>query len=269
MNGVAPQSNIEPDFRLWLQRQLTVRCQRNPRYSLRAFSSLLDMDASSVSQILSGKRSASTKVIQKVCQKLDADPRQRDHFLRSAKAKRVSLPSVTPPPEYDVFAEDSMAFISDWCHYAILELVNVEGFRNKPAWIARALGISALEARIAIERMIRLGLLRIEAGRLVRTNKFLTNFTPGMTSAAHKKLQRQILEKALDAIDNATQEEKDITSMTMAIDRSKLPEARKMIARFRRDLCAFLEDGEQTQVYNLGVQLYPISKIKNEKGAKK
>jgi len=225
------------------------------------------MDASSISQILSGKRSASTKVIEKICQRLDADPRQKDYFLRSAKAKRISAPSITPPPEYDVFAEDSIAFISDWYHYAILELVNIEGFQNKPAWIARALGISAVEARIATERMMRLGLLRLESGRLVRTNKFLTNFTPGVTSAAHKKLQRQILEMALDAIDNTAQEDKDITSITMAIDRTKLTEARKVITRFRRELCTFLEDGQQTQVYNLGIQLYPISKIK--KGAEK
>lgn len=66
-----------------------------------------------------------------------------------------------------------------------------------------------------------------------------------MSSSAHKNLQRQILQKAIDAIDNAHADEKDITAMTMAIDIKKNPEARKLIAKFRRDLCAYLEHGQQ------------------------
>ncbi|MCK6597232.1 MAG: hypothetical protein L6Q37_02615, partial [Bdellovibrionaceae bacterium] len=39
------QSNEERlNFRLWLQRQFTERCKRNPRYSLRAFSKYLCID---------------------------------------------------------------------------------------------------------------------------------------------------------------------------------------------------------------------------------
>ena len=50
-----------------------------------------------------------------------------------------------------------------------------------------------------------------------------------------------------------------MTSMTMAIDVDRLPEAREVITKFRRELCALLENGEQTRVYNLGIQLYPVS----------
>ncbi len=76
-------------------------------------------------------------------------------------------------------------------------------------------------------------------------------------------MQRHVLEKALTAIDVVPQDEKDITSMTMAIDESKIPEAKKRIKAFRRQLCEFLETGKQTRVFNLGIQLYPISKKNN------
>lgn len=48
--------------------------------------------------------------------------------------------------------------------------------------------------------------------------------------------------------------------MTMAIDISKLDKARELTRKYRREMCALLENGEQTQVYNLGIQLSPISK---------
>ena len=258
------------DFRLWLQQQFTQRCKRNPRYSLRAFAQLLRMDASSVSQIFSGKRQASTKVITSTCGILGASPQQQENFINNAKSKfKRSKTSVTGADRsFELLAEAAFAVISDWYHIALLELINIDGFDQRPSWCARTLGISTTEAQIAIDRLVRLELLRFEDGQLVRTNKLITNFSPGMTSPAHKVLQRQILHMAVEAIDNVESENKDITAMTMAIDVQKIPEARKLIAKFRRDLCAYLEDGEQTRVYQLAVQLYPISKSPNNGGTK-
>lgn len=251
-----------PDFRFWLQQQFTERCKRNPKYSLRAFAQLLKMDASSISQIFCGKRQVSTKVISQACQILGATPSIQDNFIKNAKSKfkrsDASLPSKELP--YELLAEDAFAVISDWYHFAILELINVNNFDQRPSWCARTLGISTTEAQIAIDRLVRLGLLRFDEQKLVRTNKLITNFAPGMTSSAHKNLQRKILQMAIDAIDHVESEKKDITAMTMAIDVQKLPQAKKLIAKFRRDLCAYLEDGEQTSVYQLAVQLYPVSK---------
>lgn len=250
------------NFRLWLQSQLTDRCRRNPKYSLRAFAQLLKMDASSVSQILSGKRHVSPKIIAKICAILGVAPHQVALFIENAQRKKKGEreESFTQSMHFEQIALDAFAVISDWHHYAILELTSVEGFQNNPAFISKAIGISVSEAKASIERMRRLNLLREENGSLVKTNQFVTNALPGATSAALKNLQRQVISRALEAVDDVPQDEKDITSITMAIDPVKLPEARKKIARFRRELCAFLEDGTQTRVYQMGIQLYPISK---------
>jgi hypothetical protein len=61
-------------FRLWLQKQYEIRRQKNPRYSLRAFASILRTDSSSVSQLLSGKRAPSKKALRELCSRLAASP---------------------------------------------------------------------------------------------------------------------------------------------------------------------------------------------------
>ncbi len=239
-------------FRLWLQRQFTERCKRNARYSLRAFAKSLEIDASSLSQILSGKRPLSKDSIQSLCAKLAASP-------KDLKAFGLGKQGVSTQDVYHQVNLDTFAVISEWYHYAILELTFVSGFKTDPKWIAQKLSITVEEAKAATQRLKRLGLLLEENASLVKSSKLLTNQSVN-TSGAHRELQKQIIGKALTAVEECRSEEKDITSMTMAIDESNLPKARELIQKFRRDLCALLEDGEQTRVYNLGIQLYPISK---------
>ncbi|NUM58712.1 MAG: TIGR02147 family protein [Bdellovibrionaceae bacterium] len=248
------QSNEERlNFRLWLQRQFTERCKRNPRYSLRAFSKYLCIDPSSLSQILSGKRPLSKKNVQNICQKLLATPKDLQSF------GLMTLEQVTDP-NYIQLTQDNFAVISEWYHYAILELTYISGFKTDTKWISKKLSITTEEAKSAVERLKRLGLVLEENGTLVKSSKFLTNHSNANTSTAHKEFQKQVIEKALLAVDECSAEDKDITSMTMAIDISKLDKARELTRKYRREMCALLENGEQTQVYNLGIQLYPISK---------
>ena len=244
------------EFKAWLQAEFSQRSRRNPRYSVRAFARLLQMDPSSVSQLLSGKRRASTKVIAAACDRLSARPEIRDAQMRAARVRRLAAEPAELPTR---IAADAFAAIADWHHYAILELTFVDGFDPDPKWIARELRIGVAEARAAVDRLLRLGLLRREGGRLGKSARFTTNYEEGFTAPALKELQRQILAQALAAIDGAAPEDKDITSMTMAIDPDRLPEARRRIRAFRRELCAYLEQGKPTRVFTLGLQLFPVS----------
>jgi len=247
------------DTRTWLKGEFASRKRKNARYSLRAFAKHVDMEASTVSQLMAGKRKASTKVLTVLCEKLGARPEVR-HTLFSQLEEKAASPDL----KYQLLAADAFAVLADWYHFAILELTTAEGFEGNAAWIADKLLISPVEAEVAVARLIRLGLLAEQAGSLVKTQKFLTNGSGADTSAAHRELQRQILEQAMAAIDNASPSEKDITAITMAINPAQLPTARKRIKNFRRSLCDLLETGERTQVYQLAVQLFPISKRTNQ-----
>ncbi|MCO4755645.1 MAG: TIGR02147 family protein, partial [Bacteriovoracaceae bacterium] len=74
-----------------------------------------------------------------------------------------------------------------------------------------------------------------------------------------KRFHKQHIGKSLNAIDNVPVELRDITTMTMAIDIEKLPDAKELIKKFRRDLCNFLENDKKNNVYNLNIQLIPLA----------
>lgn len=257
------EKNFSP--KLWLSSEFNKRKSRNASYSLRAFANLINMDASTVSQILNGKRKISDNLIHKIASVIGTDPTTYEKLIKYSQKNSKKNESKKIRVSYDdesfkQLSLDAYALIADWYHYAILELTFVKDFKSDMKWIATKLSISTNEANQAVERLIRLGLLTENNGKLIKTEMFTTNFSAGVTSDALKKLQRSILLMALEAIDNTPAEEKDITSMTFAIDVEKMPEAREKIKAFRREMSHFLETGNQSRVYHLGIQLYPISK---------
>ncbi len=204
------------------------------------------------------------KFVLKLFSKLEVTPNEKESIL--ATLKKGSAGETLSSPNFQMIAIDSFKIIADWYHYGILELTAVNGFRYDIKWIANQLEISVPETKQAIERLLRLGLLVEDRETLRKTKTFITNYDEGITNSALKALQRFVLQKALDAIDLVPQDEKDITSMTMAIDETKIPEAKAKIKAFRRQLCDFLESGKQTRVFNLGIQLYPLSGQAKRKG---
>jgi uncharacterized protein (TIGR02147 family) len=78
-----------------------------------------------------------------------------------------------------------------------------------------------------------------------------------------KRRQKQILEKALEALENDPIETRSMTGMTMAIDPSKIPEAKKLISEFNRKMSKFLETGKKSEVYELQISLFSLQKRGN------
>ena len=262
-------------FRERLNQELVARCDRNPRYSVRAFAKALALDAGTLSRILNGKQIPSFKLSQRIVDSLALSPQERDYFFssvamiqRGRQLKRLShsvnaYPEIKPVKDLSL---DLYRIISDWYHFAILELTFVNDFESDPSWIANQMGISETEAKLAIERLLQFQLLqRRKNGKLFKTDAQLSSADKHLTTAAHRKNQKQFLEKAIDSLENDPIEERSMTSMTMAINPEQLPLAKKMIREFNQKLCETLEKGSRERVYNLEVALYPLQKKVNRK----
>lgn len=123
-------------YKTIIQTELARRCEKNPRYSLRSFAKALGFNSAVISQVLSGKRVPSPKTATKIVQGLGLSPEQQHDFFSSlADVQRArGLQRMSPVfknlaardvsrkgPPVDV-GLDAFRVISDWHHYAILEL---------------------------------------------------------------------------------------------------------------------------------------------------
>lgn len=121
-------------FREILQDELRRRCARNARYSLRAFARALALDHASLSQLLRGRRRVTTRTI-----------------------RRIGATLRLPAHEIEACcAEENDA--------ALLRVIGTELFRADSRRLASVLGITTDEVNVSLQRLLRLGALRMTAG---------------------------------------------------------------------------------------------------------
>jgi uncharacterized protein (TIGR02147 family) len=242
----------------WLRVELLARCQKNPRYSLRAFAKHLDVSPSFLSRVMAGKRQLTQKTGEQIARRIAKSPGELEDFLKILGKSKTLSAETHEQVSARVLSEDVFHVISDWYHYAITELVFLPGFKNNPKWISEKLGITPVQARKAVDRLTRLGILRNQKGKTVKVVKDLKT-TSEIASFAIRRFNKQVLELAANALDNISLDKRDITTMTFSMDMAQMPLAKEKIRAFRRSLTRQLERGTPTDVCILQVQLYPLT----------
>lgn len=237
--------------------ELEQRRIKNPSFSVRALAKKLDMSHSAISEIINGKRSVSTKVIERIADRLMLDPNERHKLLGSIES--VSIESAHSKKALQL-TFDQYKIIADWYHFAIILLSQTDNFKSDIPWIASRLGLGEKTVTQAIDRLLRLEFIkRDKAGRLVSTGQSFST-TDGVPNSALRRTHSQNLELAQKSLETDDLEMRDFSAMTMAIDPAKIGEARKRLRKFRDDLCEFLESDTKTEVYKLCLQLFPLTR---------
>jgi uncharacterized protein (TIGR02147 family) len=145
--------------------------------------------------------------------------------------------------------EDTFKIISDWYHFAILELITLRDFRSDPTWIARRLGISKALVEGAVGRLRRLDMIKIEDGKIISTGVQLAT-TNGIPSDSIKKLTLQLLSKATEAVTLQSVQQRDVGTLTVAIHSDHLDEYKKLIRSNRRSLNRLINRHNQAKAPN-------------------
>ena len=257
------------NYREYLKDELERRSHNNKQYSLRAFARDLDVSPQVLSSVIIGKKNISSESAIHVAKKLNLSGDELSYFhdivelsqAKSAELQEIIKYRLTKYSEnkpYKTLQEDIFKIISDWHHYAILELTFTNDFKHDISWIAERLDISTTETKKAIDRLLNFELIEEANGTLKKTEINLST-TQDVPSAAIKKSTQQFLEKASTALQKQPIEKRDFGTMTMAIDITKIPQAKKMIRKFRRELTEYLESGERTEIYTFCTQLIQLT----------
>jgi uncharacterized protein (TIGR02147 family) len=127
------------------------------------------------------------------------------------------------------------------------------------------LNIHVDEARAAIERLSRMGIIQIENGRWLAMAKGFSWFNAKSTSEPRRRLQKTFLEKGLHAIENVPFRFRENGALTVAIDRNRLEEFKEKLKKVRQELGEFFQsEGELNEVYQLTISFFPLTKFTGE-----
>jgi uncharacterized protein (TIGR02147 family) len=263
------------DYREILHGELARRIKQNPRYSQGAFARDLALTPSRLSEILHGKQGVSTQVAQQIARLMRFSEEETQYFLdlvesqhgRSRllrEAARIRLQRFRRSPLADLIGDDTFHLISDWYNLAVMELLRLDHVKAEPDYIARSLRIPVEQARDALQRLERLGLLKRNEEGALELVKAQQNFVGSVESESFQKFCRQILWKAIEAVDETRPHA--MHSYMVAVAEKNLPQLMATL----RETCNRLAErmdvdiGAKDTVYCLSTQFFPVSECSSK-----
>jgi len=249
------------DFRNYLNNELQNRTKKNSNYSLRSFARDLNIEPSSLSKLLRGKRTFSKQMIIRLSDALKIKDELILDFIDSKDVNNTIALNVVEKEYKFINLEIETGA---WYHFAILELMNLSFFKSDLHWIANTLDITIANVAVALKRLEMVNLIYDDNG----TFKKSTNERPSSGEHFISKRDREgmveLINKAAHSVNNTDTSERIISGNIFSIDSSKLDEARNKIREFRREFSSYFSKGEKDRIYHLGVQLIPLSKSNNK-----
>ncbi len=201
---------------------------------------------------MKGERSFTEKTRQR-CLKLLATESSEERAVTSLIEQRLGSPRL--------LESDVIDLLGSWHYWAILELFKLPAFTQTPQEIMQRLGLDAPTVDLALERLVQFGFLSGAPGRYVlqSPNNNWTNTKE--TSTARKKLQKTFLEKSVVALEELPFDVREHASLTLAVDRERLPEFKERLKALRQEFGNFAQKtGQFSDVYQLTISLFPLTK---------
>lgn len=248
----------------FLKAELNKRKSRYGDYDHRRFAGDMGISPAFLSLVLNGKRRISEKSALKICEHLKLSAADKHRFMTMCRRESSKDPAyrkmlseqIDSNEKFKVIDAKKFSPVSRWCHTAIIELSYVKDFEPEPAWIARRLRISVVEAELSLARLLRLGFLtKTPSGKVKVADQVAVKDMP---SRAIREHHTQMISKALAAVEGQPLQSRDISGITMAISKSKLPLVNEIIRKFRYDLADVMHCEENDAVYQLNIQFFRL-----------
>lgn len=255
------------DYRRLLADELERRTEKNRSYSKRAFARDLGLSPAYMTQILGGLKRLSPDKASVIASRVEWSYPQKKSFLNlvrlefaKTEAHRAEIKKELSKGKAQSFTQLSARnfdVIAHWYYSALITLTELDDFQYDHQWIAKRLGLPIETVRSAIRLLLDLKLVREEEGTLIPQFEMLR--ADSVPSTAIREHHRQYLKRAEHSLETQDFNKRDITGTTIAIDPSRIPEAKKLIKQFREELSALMCDGEKkSEVYRLSVQLFRV-----------
>lgn len=244
-----------------MREEFSLKQRTNPHYSLRAFARDLGLHSSTLSSIFKGYRPLPLKNSKMVANKLNLGPKERTLFLESLYRTKTKMDEIKIEPGDNRFIIDEAHYkvLAEWEHFAVETLLELTDFDASEMSIAQRLGITLTRAHVVVQNLLTYGLVRYDDnGKLVKVHARIR--TPeDVASQALRDGHRETLEMGKSKLDQIDVELRDFSSMTIAMDLTRMPEVKTIIREFRQKMMALLKDGRKTDVCQLSIQFYPLT----------
>jgi len=262
------------DFRKYLsdfyqEKKLTTR-----HFSYRYFAQRAGIKSPVfLKQVIDGERNLTREMVEKFIPALNLNKKESLFFkhlvlfnqAKSASEKQesysVMLSMINCIPERQL-SRNQCAYFNKWYNSVIRELVCLYDFKDDFNLLASTVKprITADEAKKAVQLLLRLKLIAKQNDGTYRQRDIAIISNDDMVALARRSFNSEMLLLAKNANQTLPQTERNISGITMGISKACYDVLLQEMAAFKERVKAIVNnDKKSTRVYQLGLQLFPLS----------
>jgi uncharacterized protein (TIGR02147 family) len=267
------------DYRVYLKECLAALKESGTKLTNRSFAHSVGVASSSwLTEVLGGTKGISKSLANKISQALHHSKKEsryfetlvsfnqaktvdeRNFYYRELTALKSSVnPSVVNKDQYDYY--------TTWYHSVIRSLIGIVRFKSDFKGLAQLVSppITPAQAKQSIKLLESLGFIhKKDDGYYEIKDRAITTGDYG-TALAISNFQQETMKLAFESLDRYPKQERDISTVTMGISRQGFEKIKEEANAFRRKIIAIAnEDSNIERVFQMNLQLFPVSRIKPE-----
>lgn len=234
-----------------LEKELRTIQDKNPRYSLRAYSKKIGVGFGSLSDLLNKKRSPSIKLAKKILEKVKLEKNIHNKITSMIESEINKTVTLLPA--------EAKKVIENWHYFAVLNLLELDFSPKNSEAISLRLNLPQGQVERCINELIKWGFVKkINNSFAVNTNSWVT--TDDIPSQSIRKAHSQGLGLAQRALKQLPIELRDITSLVFPGNSKQMNKAKIEIRKSLQRVHKIMTFGELDAVYKLNSQLFPLDR---------
>ena len=276
--AASPEIYAYQDFRKFLKDWLGWRKNLQPSYSGALFAKKAGFHSHTLlGMVIRGERNLSYSAARAFAKALGLKTREKMVFEKLVLFNQSKnsqdraeffeeLVTLSKGAGHNLLTElhDYANYLSHWYIVVIRELVLLPDFKADPQWISEKLKrkISKKEAAFAWDLLLNLGLVTLNpATNCFEQSSRAMDFDPGVIDFAIRNFHKEFLERAKDAIDAEFLDERELSSLSLAVSDNELKSLREKVKEFRKQLNLIYskENKKAKHVISLNMQLLVLT----------
>ncbi len=272
------------DYRTYLVAYAQDMKHKRKQWSYGAWARVLGLKStSSITKIVQGQREPGEEITERLIKYFEFSDKQARYFRDLIQLEKINRdPKLSVlliekmGKEYSdssirIMDNKSFMTISHWYYLALRELCRTKTFKEDPEWISSRFlyRVTPRDIRQAIQVLLDVGLLAREKNGKLYLAEGRIDTTTDISSEAIKRYHEQMLEHAKIAVRETPVEEREITSTTLVMSSKNIGMAKELIREFRQNFERLLEEDTGDRVFQIQIQLFPLTVKENHKEYKK
>lgn len=263
------------DYRLYIKDFYRDQKNRYTYFSNRFFCKKAGISSPSLlKEVIDGKRNLTEKTIPKFVRGLGLTENSGKYFRalvlfnqskgHTEKQQHLDqMHKLSREVKQHVIPVDHYAYYSNWYNPVIRELACILDWENDYKLLARSVdpSITVQQARDSIKLLLKIGFIAKDEDEKYHQKSPAITTGQDITSEGVRSLNKNLSNLGTSAIDRFTPEERDITSLTIGINQNNYDLIKEEIKEFKKRIIRIADGDKQADtVYNINLQLFPLSK---------